>query len=111
MALHPELTIEQTLLHYGRLYQLPIYMVMERINFLYRIFNLPDQNLQIRELNAGQKWRMSLAVAMIHSPPLLLLDEPTVNVDPLIRSSVWRRLERLCDEEGKFHYSEDSVKS
>ena len=100
VSLHQELNIIETLKLYGRLYQLPLYLILERIKLLCSMLHLPNQCVPIRELNPGQKWRVSLAVALIHSPPLLLLDEPTVMVDPLIRRSVWNRLQRLCEEEG-----------
>ncbi|CAG2122970.1 unnamed protein product, partial [Medioppia subpectinata] len=56
---------------------------------------------------------ISLAVSLIHSPPLLLLDEPTANVDPLIRLSIWDHLNSLCREEGltvliTTHYMEEA---
>ena len=102
VTLAPELTVGQTLAHYGRLYQLPAYLIEERIACLSAMLHLPGQGVKVGRCNQGQKWRLSLAVALVHSPPLLLLDEPTVMVDPLIRWSVWNRLERLCEEEGKF---------
>lgn len=100
VSLHQELNIIETLKLYGRLYQLPLYLILDRIKLLCSMLHLPNQCVPIRELNPGQKWRVSLAIALIHSPPLLLLDEPTVMVDPLIRRSVWNRLQRLCEEEG-----------
>lgn len=100
VALAEELTVGQTLRHYGRLYQLPAYLIEERVTALRGMLHLPPEEVKVRSANQGQKWRLSLAVALIHSPPLLLLDEPTVMVDPLIRWSVWNRLERLCEEEG-----------
>jgi len=45
--------------------------------------------------SGGQKRRLSLAVALIHSPELIILDEPTVGVDPLLRESIWNHLIEL----------------
>lgn len=49
--------------------------------------------------SGGQKRRVSLAAALVHSPPLLILDEPTVGVDPLLRQSIWKHLVTLAQTE------------
>ena len=56
---------------------------------------------------------MSLGIALIHSPSLLILDEPTVGVDPLLRERIWNHLNSLSKNEGKTviittHYIEES---
>nr|XP_027203020.1 ABC transporter G family member 20-like [Dermatophagoides pteronyssinus] len=121
IALHPELTIEQTLLYYGRLYQLPPSMIYLRIKMLNDFFfetNYQQKSSDyhhcfssssssstltqtlVKDLDQGNQWRLSLMVAIIHSPPLLLLDEPTDNVDPFVRSTVWSYLEKLSEKDG-----------
>lgn len=50
-------------------------------------------------ISGGQKRRVSLAAALVHSPPLLILDEPTVGVDPLLRQSIWKHLVTLAQSE------------
>ena len=121
IALHPELTIKQTLLYYGRLYQLPPSIICQRIQMLNNFFietnhknhhhhYSSSSSIQtsvhtlVRDLDQGNLWRLSLMVAIIHSPPLLLLDEPTDNVDPFVRSTVWSYLEKLSEKDGKFFY-------
>lgn len=52
-----------------------------------------------RQFSGGQKRRVSLAAALVHSPPLLILDEPTVGVDPLLRQSIWQHLVTLTKTE------------
>lgn len=49
--------------------------------------------------SGGQKRRVSLAAALVHSPPLLILDEPTVGVDPLLRQGIWKHLITLAQSE------------
>lgn len=56
---------------------------------------------------------MSLASALVHHPPLLILDEPTVGVDPVLRKAIWEHLDALCREDGltviiTTHYIEEA---
>lgn len=106
-SLHSELTIEQTLKYYGQLYQIPPYLIEERIRLLdsevfegIEVSKKCDSKTFVKDLGKEHLWRLSLIVTLIHSPPLLLLDEPTDNVDPLLRSKVWSYLEKLCDKDG-----------
>lgn len=106
-SLHSELTIEQTLNYYGQLYQIPPYLIEERIRLLdlevfegIEVSKKCNSKTFVKDLGKEHLWRLSLIVTLIHSPPLLLLDEPTDNVDPLLRSKVWSYLEKLCDKDG-----------
>lgn len=61
----------------------------------------------------GQQRRVSLASALVHHPPLLILDEPTVGVDPVLRKAIWEHLDALCREDGltviiTTHYIEEA---
>ncbi|GFU44448.1 ABC transporter G family member 23 [Trichonephila clavipes] len=85
LALYPEITTEETLMYFGRLYQMERHVIEERISFLISFLDIPDKTKEIKHLSGGQQRRVSFAAALIHKPPLLILDEPTVGVDPLLR--------------------------
>ena len=61
----------------------------ERIDFLMKFLDLPSRKRKLINMSGGQQRRASLAVALLHEPELLILDEPTVGVDPLLRTSIW----------------------
>ena len=65
------------------------------------------------DFSGGQKRRVSFAVALLHNPELLILDEPTVGVDPMLRQSIWSHLIKLSTEQKKTilittHYIEEA---
>ncbi|GIX76681.1 ABC transporter G family member 23 [Caerostris extrusa] len=95
LALYPEITTEETLTYFGRLYQMEPRAIKDRISFLTSFLDIPDKKKQIKHLSGGQQRRVSFAAALIHKPPLLILDEPTVGVDPLLRKSIWKHLQKL----------------
>ena len=95
LALYGEFTIRETLEYFGRLYHMPKDIVKQRIKFLQNLLGLPKEHRLIMNLSGGQQRRTSLAVALIHEPELLILDEPTVGVDPLLRKSIWDHLLKI----------------
>ena len=79
LALFPEFTIEETLIYFGSLYHMDSDLIQDRIDFLIKLLNLPPKDRKISTLSGGQQRRASIAVALFHAPPLLILDEPTVS--------------------------------
>jgi len=99
LAVYEDFTIKETLWYFGRLYRIPNKLIKERIEFLLNFLDLPRSKRLIVNMSGGQKRRVSLASALVHSPPLLILDEPTVGVDPLLRQSIWQHLVTLTQTE------------
>lgn len=99
LAVYEDFTIHETLWYFGRLYRIPTKLIKERIEFLLTFLDLPRSKRLILNMSGGQKRRVSLASALVHSPPLLILDEPTVGVDPLLRQSIWQHLVTLTQTE------------
>ena len=95
LALYEEFTAHQNFLFYGQLFGMSDAQIRERETFLLSFLHLPPSTRPIKQLSGGQQRRVSLACALLHSPPLLLLDEPTVGVDPVLRARIWSHLRTL----------------
>ena len=100
-SLYTELTVRQNLDLHARLFHLPARDGKERIAALIRRFGLAGHVEQrAQDLPLGIRQRLSLAVAIVHQPEMLILDEPTSGVDPLARDGFWELLIDLSRKEG-----------
>ncbi len=100
-SLYAELTVRQNLALHARLFHMPENDIRARIEQLSGDFGLEDVLDRLAgELPLGVRQRLSLAVAVVHSPELLILDEPTSGVDPAARNHFWALLMRLSREQG-----------
>ena len=92
-SLYGELTVRQNLVLHARLYHLPPDKAKARIDELIERFGLGAHVDALAEsLPMGLRQRLSLAVAVLHEPQILILDEPTSGVDPVARDSFWELL-------------------
>jgi ribosome-dependent ATPase len=95
-SLYGELTVAQNLILHARLYHLEPDNIIARIDTLVEHFKLSEQmDALASSLPLGMRQRLSLAVAIIHEPEILILDEPTSGVDPVARDQFWQLLIEL----------------
>lgn len=94
--LNPHLSLEQNLLFSGRLYGMNDDQIADRIIILAKRFGLESYLAQKAEiLSGGFKQRFMIARSLIHNPEFIILDEPTVGLDPHIRRSLWDVIKEL----------------
>jgi len=100
-SLYGELTVRQNLELHAQLYHLPHEKIAPRIEELLERYDLRTvANSRPDSLPLGIKQRLQLAVAVLHEPAILILDEPTSGVDPIARDAFWRTLIDLSRDDG-----------
>jgi len=100
-SLYTELTVRQNLELHAHLYHLPANEINGRVDELLGQYHLKDvADESPPDLPLGVKQRLQLAVAVLHHPSMLLLDEPTSGVDPVERDEFWRTLIHLSRDDG-----------
>lgn len=100
-SLYSELTVQQNLVLHARLFHLPEEQVTPRTSELIDRFGLIEYSDALAaSLPLGIRQRLSLAVAMVHKPEMLILDEPTSGVDPVARDQFWELLLDIARNQG-----------
>jgi len=113
ISLYESLTAEENLTFFGRLYRLHGVQLREKIDAALKFVALIDRRRdQVKTYSGGMKRRLNLAAAVLHEPELILLDEPSVGVDPQSRNLIFENILHLR-EQGRTvvyttHYMEEA---
>lgn len=100
-AIYSDLSGYDNLVFFGGMYKLGKAALKSRINEVLKLVELDaDADKKVINYSGGMKKRLSLAVALLHSPKVLILDEPTVGIDPILRKKIWDEFYELR-EQGK----------
>lgn len=115
-ALYSALTARENLNFFGVMQGIRAKPLKKRISYAAGIVNLTaDLDKFVKDYSGGMKRRLSLAIALVSNPELLILDEPTVGIDPELRQQIWHELHRIA-QTGKTillttHVMEDAEQS
>ena len=113
LALMEELNAYDNLEFFGSLYGLKGKVLKERIKESLKVTGLEEtKKLKVKKFSGGMKRRLNIAVAIMHHPKVLILDEPTVGVDPQSRNHIFSFVKNICKEWGTTviytsHYMEE----
>lgn len=99
IALYEELSAYENLMFWGGLYNIPKPVLKTIVNNTLELVDLSNRrNDRIRTFSGGMKRRINIACSLLHNPKILVLDEPTVGVDPQNRNHIFEVIERLNNE-------------
>ncbi|XP_056637330.1 ABC transporter G family member 20-like isoform X2 [Diorhabda sublineata] len=99
ISLIAEFTVKDTIYFFGRIYDVPENTIKKRYHELVQLLDLPTDKRYIKNCSGGEQRRISFAASMVHQPKLLILDEPTVGTDPILRDRVWKYLLKISQED------------
>lgn len=99
LAIYPDLTARENLAFFGRLYSMKGDQLRRRVEEVLDVIGLTDRaDDRADEFSGGMKRRLNIGIGLLHGPRLLILDEPTVGVDPQSRNSILESVESLSSE-------------
>lgn len=98
LAIYPDLSAHENLTFFGRLYGISQSDLSTRVDEVLKVIGLADRAKdRAGTYSGGMKRRLNIGIGLIHAPTLLILDEPTVGVDPQSRNAILEAIEQLAD--------------
>ena len=95
-VLYPDLTARENVDFMAALFGIPPWRRRERTESVLRLVELWDaRERRASAMSGGMQRRLELACALVHQPALLILDEPTAGIDPMLRTAIWQEIDRL----------------
>lgn len=95
-SFYEELTAKENLEYFSKLYGLKKKAINSKVNELLKLVGLEDSRNKIsRQLSSGMKRRLDIACSLVHEPKVLLLDEPTQDLDPLLRREILKLIQKI----------------
>lgn len=113
IAVFPELTAMENMSFFGNIYKLPKVELKQRIQEVLTLVGLEGRQKEpVKNFSGGMKRRLNIAIALLHNPEILIMDEPTVGIDPQFRNYILETVKRLNEEKGMTvlytsHYMEE----
>ena len=99
LAIYPDLTARENLDFFGKLYGLSGAGLKARVDDVLEVIGLTDRARDLtKEFSGGMKRRLNIGIGLLHQPKLLILDEPTVGVDPQSRNAILESVEHLASD-------------
>lgn len=99
LSLYTNLTAEENLSFFGRLFDLKGKQLKQKVQEALAFVQLSDwADKRVKAFSGGMKRRLNLAAALVHDPQILILDEPTVGVDPQSRNAIFDNIKRLKEQ-------------
>ncbi|MEI3607140.1 ABC transporter ATP-binding protein [Pseudogracilibacillus sp. SE30717A] len=113
IALYEDLTADENLFFFGKIYKMSGTNLKQKIDDILDLIGLTDRrNSLVKKFSGGMKRRLNIGVALLHDPELLIMDEPTVGIDPQSRNYILETVKKLNKEKGMTvlytsHYMEE----
>ncbi len=113
IALYEDLTAEENLRFFGKIYRMSGDRLKQKIDDVLHLIGLTERRSDVvKKFSGGMKRRLNIGVALLHDPQLLIMDEPTVGIDPQSRNYILETVKKLNEEKGltilyTSHYMEE----
>lgn len=113
-TLYWKLTAKDNLMYFASLYKMPRKQARERVTEILELMQLSDRaDERLEDYSTGMRQKIAIARALLHDPPILLLDEPTLGLDPTFSRQIRNQIRHLSENQGKTillatHYMEEA---